>query len=106
MNLWNYIEAGFQKTVSKSFVCALSLLAFASCDDYVTVDLPPTQLTASAVFEDKMSANAAMVEVYAKMRKTGIFSGTSSGVSVAIGAYADELDYFGDDTKGISFFLC
>lgn len=104
MNLWNYIEAGFQKTVSKSFVCALSLLAFASCDDYVTVDLPPTQLTASAVFEDKMSANAAMVEVYAKMRKTGIFSGTSSGVSVAIGAYADELDYFGDDTKGISFF--
>lgn len=104
MNLWNYIEAGSQKAVSRSFVCALTFLTFSSCDDYVTVDLPPTQLTASAVFEDKMSANAAMVEVYAKMRKTGIFSGTSSGVSVAIGAYADELDYFGDDTKGISFF--
>jgi hypothetical protein len=61
-------------------------------------------LTASVVFEDKLSANAAMIEVYAKMRKTGIFSGTSSGVGAAIGAYSDELDYFGDDTKGISFF--
>ncbi|MFV8374737.1 RagB/SusD family nutrient uptake outer membrane protein [Flavobacterium sp. GSP11] len=104
MNLSNCIAAGFQKSVSKSFVFVLSLLAVTSCDDYVTVDLPPTQLTAAAVFEDKLSANAAMIEVYAKMRKAGIFSGTSSGVGAAMGAYADELNYFGDDTKGISFF--
>jgi hypothetical protein len=104
MNLWNDIRRAFRKCVSKSFVFALSLLAFMSCDDYVSVDLPPTQLTASAVFEDKLSADAAIIEVYAKMRKTGIFSGTTSGVGAAIGAYADELDYFSDDTKGISFF--
>lgn len=104
MNLRNNIRRAIRKCVSKSFVLVLSLLAFTGCDDYVSVDLPPTQLTASAVFEDKLSANAAIIEVYSKMRKTGIFSGTSSGVSAAMGAYADELDYFGDDTKGISFF--
>jgi hypothetical protein len=104
MNLWNDIRRAFRKCVSKSFVFVLSLLVLTGCDDYVSVDLPPTQLTSSAVFEDKLSANAAMIEVYAKMRKTGIFSGTTSGVGAAIGAYADELDYFGDDTKGISFF--
>lgn len=104
MNLWNDIRRAFRKCVSKSFVFALSLLVITGCDDYVSVDLPPTQLTATAVFEDKLSADAAIIEVYAKMRKTGIFSGTTSGVGAAIGAYADELDYFGDDTKGISFF--
>jgi starch-binding outer membrane protein, SusD/RagB family len=104
MNLWNYIGGGFKKSVSKSFVFVLSFIAVISCDDYVAVDLPPTQLTAAAVFEDKLSANAAMIEVYVKMRKAGIFSGTSSGVGASMGAYADELDYFGDDTKGISFF--
>jgi hypothetical protein len=73
---------------------AFSLL-LSSCDNFVDVDLPTSQLTASAVFQDKATANAAMVSIYAKMRDTGILSGNVSGLSNELGNYADELDYYG-----------
>jgi len=39
-----------------------------SCDSFVEVGLPNSQLTSSAVFEDKATANAAMVDIYNKIR--------------------------------------
>jgi hypothetical protein len=79
----------------------LALVGFASlmqvaCDDFVGVSLPDSQLTAPAVFEDKATANAAMVAVYAKIRENGLLSGTPSGLSHQLGNYTDELTYFGN----------
>jgi hypothetical protein len=75
------------------FCCILFLSA---CDDFVDVDLPSSQLTANAVFQDKATANAAMVSIYAKMRDSGLLSGNLSGLSNQMGNYADELVYYGD----------
>ncbi|OXA71535.1 RagB/SusD family nutrient uptake outer membrane protein [Flavobacterium aquidurense] len=66
------------------------------CDNFVEVDLPSSQLTQSGVFEDKATANAAMVSIYAKMRDSGILSGNLSGLSNQMGNYSDELVYYGD----------
>jgi hypothetical protein len=75
------------------FCCILFLSA---CDNFVEVDLPSSQLTANAVFQDKATANAAMVSIYAKMRDSGLLSGNLSGLSNQMGNYADELVYYGD----------
>lgn len=75
------------------FISCLTLII--SCDGFVDVDLPSAQLTGPAVFQDKATANAALVDIYAKMRDNGFFSGNLSGVTLSLGLYADELDYYG-----------
>ncbi|MBS1533733.1 MAG: RagB/SusD family nutrient uptake outer membrane protein [Bacteroidetes bacterium] len=84
------------KTLFNLILCLMLLLPLASCDDFVAVDLPSGQLTAPAVFEEVSTARAAMADVYAKLRDSGLISGNASGLSVLMGVYADELDYYGD----------
>lgn len=86
-------------TSSKNLLIGLLVAVLAlmsACDNFVEVDLPSSELTASAVFQDRATANAAMVSVYAKMRDDGILSGSVTGISNQMGSYADELVYYGD----------
>ncbi|MBC5862837.1 RagB/SusD family nutrient uptake outer membrane protein [Flavobacterium turcicum] len=73
-----------------------SLVFLNACDNFVEVDLPTSQLNTNAVFQDRATANAAMINIYTKMRDAGILSGNVSGMSNQLGNYADELVYFGD----------
>lgn len=73
-----------------------------SCDSFVEVGLPNSQLTSPAVFEDKATANAAMVDIYNKIRDNGLLTGTSSGISNQLGNYTDELVCYGS-TASVSF---
>lgn len=68
-----------------------SFLFIISCDDFVTIDQPNSQLTTDAVFENATTADAAMVDVYAQMRENGLLTGKSFGLSCLLGTYADEL---------------
>lgn len=74
------------------------LLCCSSCDSFVEVDLPSSQLNSSAVFEDKVTANAAMTDIYSKLRDNGLLTGNAPGTSVALSAYTDELTYYGSPT--------
>lgn len=74
------------------------------CSDFLEVDLPSSQLNTAFVFENKATANAAMVDVYAKVRDKGLISGNSMGLSASMGAYTDELDYFGTSSSSLNFF--
>lgn len=69
----------------------LSVLFLWGCDDFVEISQPNAQLTTDAVFENATTANAAMADVYAQMRENGMINGKSYGLSVLLGAYADEL---------------
>jgi hypothetical protein len=71
-------------------VCML----LSSCDNFVEVDLTASQLTADAVFEDAVTAKAAMAGLYAKMRDSGPLTGNSTGISCQLGLYADEFDFY------------
>lgn len=67
----------------------------AACSNFTDVDLPSSQLTSAVVFENKNTANAAMIDIYSKIRDHGLLTGYPSGLSSQLGLYADELQYFG-----------
>ena len=68
---------------------------FACCSNFAEVDLPSSQLTSDAVFQNKATAEAAMVDIYSKIRDRGLLTGFPSGLSRQLGLYADELQYYG-----------
>jgi hypothetical protein len=73
----------------------LPLLIAGSCDSFVDVELPASQLNSSDVFEDYATANAAVTSIYSKIRDKGLLTGTSSGLSNKLGNYTDEMIPFG-----------
>lgn len=74
----------------------MALISLYSCDDFVDVDLPNSQLTTQGVFEEKTTANAAMTAIYSKIRDEGLLTGGSTGLSHVLGNYTDELDFYGN----------
>lgn len=93
----NKIES-LQYRLSARIVLFCCILLLSSCDQFVEIDLPKSQLPAEMVFQDKTTVNAAMINIYAKMRDSGILTGVRSGVSHQMGNYADELVYYGSIT--------
>lgn len=66
------------------------------CDSFTEVDLPQTQLTGEAVYQDEVTATAALSDIYARMRENGVVSGNTDGLSPLMGLYADELTFYGN----------
>nr|WP_315199904.1 RagB/SusD family nutrient uptake outer membrane protein [uncultured Flavobacterium sp.] len=84
--------------ISRCLVLSLFLvltMAIHSCDSFVEVDLPKSQLTNVTVFEDAATANAALSDIYAKIRDKGLLTGTRYGLSNQLGNYADEIISYG-----------
>ncbi|MFC0778693.1 RagB/SusD family nutrient uptake outer membrane protein [Flavobacterium sp. HJSW_4] len=74
------------------FILFVSLMiAVISCDSFVEVELPKSQLTSTGVFNDYATADAALTNIYASIRDKGILSGSGYGISNQLGNYADEL---------------
>lgn len=98
-NIYYAIKNAYK--ISKLFLSVTLLVSlFTNCDNFVDVDLPNSQLTASTVYEEKATANAAMTQVYAKMRDAGVLTGYSNGLSNLLGNYADELTVNGSTLEG------
>lgn len=94
----------FLKFIIMAICILMALLSMYSCDDFVEVDIPNSQLTAKAVFEEKSTANAAMTDIYSKIRDGGLLTGTAVGLSHVLGNYTDELDYYGSSQNEITEF--
>lgn len=75
------------------------LLILNACDSFVAVDLPESQLTNVAVFEDNATANAALTNIYSKIRDNGILTGTNSGISNQLANYTDDMVAYGNPTN-------
>lgn len=86
-------RAFWHTQIAFSFLFALILLG--SCDSFVEVDLPESQLTNKIVFEQYSTADAALVDIYSKIRNLGLLTGNSSGLSFQLGNYSDELTWLG-----------
>lgn len=69
-------------------------LLVTSCDSFVDVELPKSQLTHEAVFNNNATANAALTDIYSKLRDQGLLAGTASGLSYELGLYTDELSSY------------
>lgn len=83
-----YIKIGLLQFVAFTFLCN-------SCDNFVQVELPDSQLTAPDIFEEMATANAAMTSIYSKIRDSGLLTGSPNGLSHQLGNYTDELEYYG-----------
>lgn len=81
-----------------NFVSAIVLiLLISSCNKFVEVDIPKSQLTGSAVFQDIATAKAALADIYARMREGGTASGTSLHGTALMSNYADDMDFYGSN---------
>lgn len=90
---------------SKRLIPILVVLQFlVGCDDFSQVDMPITELNTVAVFEDVNTANAALANIYAKIRDNGMLTGKSGGISKEMGLYTDELKWYGDNISGSAYF--
>lgn len=78
----------------KKILLLFLLIISTGCEDFLEVDFPNGQLTADEVFEDEATARAAVNTLYAQLRESTLLTGISTGLSVSMGLYADELDYY------------
>lgn len=79
-------------------------LFFQACDEFVAVDVAKNQLIAHGVFEEKATANAAMTDIYSKIRDFGMLTGTQAGLTHTLGLYTDELVFYGSAQNGNTAF--
>ncbi len=99
-----YQKDTFLKFIIMAVCILMAMLSMYSCDDFVEVDIPNSQLTADGVFEEKATANAAMTDIYSKIRDGGLLTGSANGLSHVLGNYADELDYYGNSQNETAAF--
>lgn len=82
---------------------SLTLLALTTaCESFVEVETPQSQLTGSEVFENHNTANAAVLDLFAKVRDNGLITGSALGTSINLGLYTDELIYYGTTDENVS----
>lgn len=62
-----------------------------SCESYVEVDAPPSQLQGTLVYEDVGTATAALTNIYSSLQRNALVNGGANGLSILMGSYADEL---------------
>jgi hypothetical protein len=89
---------GLRNALSFGFALISSCLV-TGCDSFTEVGLPASQLTATAVFEDRTTATAAMTDIYSKIRDSGLLTGSLFGLSHRLGLYADELTLYGGEAN-------
>lgn len=85
------------------FVFLTPLLS--SCENFVDVELPKSQLTGATVFNEQATARAALNDIYAQLRDDILLTGNTRGLGFLLGLYADETDFYGDDSQqGAQFY--
>lgn len=83
---------------TKYLSMSLLILGLTACDSFLEIDPPKNTLVAETVFEDEATVESALANIYYKMRDDGMVSG-NFGLSVLMGTYTDELDYFGTNAN-------
>lgn len=100
--IYNKIKVPLQQLLKLLFLSIALLLI--SCDTFVEVELPTSQMTTSTVFNEYNTADAAMADVYSKIRDKGVLTGIQSGISNYLGNYSDELAFYGPPNNSILAF--
>src|SRR5690606_19172503 len=85
-----------RKQTKRLIAClSICLMLLAGCDDFLDTHDPTGQISHENVFEDEITATAAVTTLYAKLRDEVLVTGNSSGIGFLMGMYADELEYYG-----------
>lgn len=96
--------------VTRMFARAMLVFSscLCSCDDFLSVPAPTTELVQDNVFQDEATALAALSSVYNKLSSSSFADGSSTSLSICIGLYSDELVSFAStnsSTPQVEFYL-
>ena len=85
-----------------AFACGLILLLTASCEDFVEIELPRTEIIAESVFDNEEAATSAMNGIYSEMMfNTNNLFNTS--LEVYTGTASDELINYSSEQDNTEF---
>jgi starch-binding outer membrane protein, SusD/RagB family len=73
----------------KLYFCALMVIVLASCEKFVNIPPPNTQLVGASVYSENSTAVAAVIGIYSTMINSSI-GGGQSGISALLGLSAEE----------------
>lgn len=76
------------------------LITHISCDDFLEVDDPKGQIPSTTIFNNELTAQAALLSLYSDLRNSSSVSGSFSGNAFIYGIYSDELDYYALSNQG------
>ncbi|MBW8244072.1 RagB/SusD family nutrient uptake outer membrane protein [Muricauda oceani] len=83
------------KTYLKKLLLIFPLLV--SCEDFLDLSPPKNQLVGEHVFEEAATVDGVFAHIYTGLRESAFTAGTGSGISYALGHYADELDHLSEN---------
>lgn len=92
-------------SIKKIVIILVCYCCFSSCEDYLEINDPYGQLPNDEVFEDEITATAAVTTMYAKLRDEVLITGGQTGLGFLMGLYADELDYYALGEHAELFYL-
>lgn len=78
---------------------AATLLLVIACDSFTEVPAPDTQIESAQIFVEKSTATAALADIYARIREEGLVTANTSGATVLLANYSDDLQFFGNNTR-------
>ncbi|MGQ2981863.1 RagB/SusD family nutrient uptake outer membrane protein [Flavobacterium sp.] len=99
----NTIIIIYRKPLKVIGLLCLAILSY-SCEDFIDVDLPDSQITGEVVFNDVGTAEAAIKSIYSKLSNTVLVTGNSNGISILLGSYSDELQTYNTGLLEFQFF--
>lgn len=79
------------------------LMLIVSCEDFVEIEAPKTELVGSVVFTDEQTAEAALIGIYSQMTE-GFGGFANYKTTLLTGLYADELDNFDTSATQVEFY--
>ncbi|MET3730546.1 RagB/SusD family nutrient uptake outer membrane protein [Moheibacter stercoris] len=82
-----------KKHIHFVFFLIFSTFSFVSCDEFLEVDPPIGQVESKTVFANENTAIAAVTSLYSNLREETFLTG-SFGLSMMLGYYTDEFDYY------------
>lgn len=77
--------------VYKTFLTLAILLLTNACEDFLDAGEPFNEISQEQIFNDEVTAQAAVTSIYAHIRDAGVLNGGLFGLSILEGLYADEL---------------
>ena len=82
---------GIVQITATKFVMMCMLLIFCSCEEFLNIDPPRTELVSKTVFESDATAKAALTDVYYQLTSSGFLNGATTSITFLASISADEV---------------
>lgn len=94
MKKQKYIYVPITMQSLKLLILLLIVFVLMGCEKELEPENPKFLLSEDAAFEDIATVKAVMANIYSGIRDNSPVSGNTNGLSVRLGLYTDELDYY------------